>query len=551
VNLPAVFSMNEMVVARKKRSHWMAFCVAALYALAGVIWILLSDKALIAWTNDPLTVARLQMLKGWMFVLCTSGALYFVVRYYLQALQKESDLTHLYLNVADVMMLALNRTGDVTFLNNKGCRILGCREEDAIHRNWFDHFLSPQERVEMKALYERQMRGDIPPIQYFEHQITTQTGEMKLLAMHNTVMTDEFGAPVGILSSGQDITDTRKLEEANRRMAAIVESSEDAIIGMTLEGVIVSWNKGAQCIYGYTPDEAVGQPFSLLMPLDREQEIPPILKAIQKGEATANFETIQKHKDARPLDVSLNFSPIKNTSGRLTGISVIARDITESKRLEKEILEVTEREQQRIGRDLHDGLGQNLTAVTYISQLLQKKLASKGMPDVKDAVEISKLVSDSIEQVRSLSRGLFPVELSTNGFVPALQEMANSMESKYGIPCRVEHDNCQPEIDPVIGIELYRIAQEAVNNAMKHARPSRVAIGLKMNDERLSLSVKDDGMGISTSLRDGKGMGMHIMSYRAGMIGAVLEIKDNKPKGTVVTCSAPISAIKDLTGQTI
>ncbi len=527
--------MARVAGKTKIRPHLIAFVIATIFLAAGGIWLSMSSRGLSAALNASPAGAWMRLA----IMLVPAVAVYFALLRYLQSMLKDAGAALHYLDLAEVMLLVRNRRGEVVFINRKGCRLMGCREEDVLGRNWFDSFLPSDEREEMKALFARQMRGDIPPIEYFEQRVVTQAGDVKLLAMHNSVLSDKSGEVVGLLSSGQDMTDIRGLEEANRRLAAIVESSEDAIFSMTWDGVMTSWNRGAERLYGYSRDEVLGQPVSLLAGKDRAREAPPLLKTIQEGGMVEHFETVHRRKDGMLVDVSLSFSPVKTGGGRLKEVSAIARDITRSKRLEKEILQVAEREQQRIGQDLHDGLGQNLTAVTFLAQLLQKKLGTRAMPEARDAAEISKLVSESIEQVRNLSRGLYPVELNANGLVPALQEMADIAESKYGIPCQVEPGALLPDMDPAANFELYRIAQEAVNNAMKHARPGRVTVRVGQAGDRLVLSVEDDGIGLPASVKNAKGMGMHIMKRRAAMIGAALEVTGGEGGGTIVSCSAP------------
>src|SRR5918912_784895 len=135
----------------------------------------------------------------------------------------------------------------------------------------------------------------------------------------------------------EDITERKRAEEVHARLASIVESSEDAIIGKTLEGTITNWNRGAQNIYGYSAEEVVGKPINILVPPDRPNEIPKILERLRHGESIDNYETVRVTKDGRRLDISLTISPIKDSSGNIVGASTIARDITERKRAEKAI----------------------------------------------------------------------------------------------------------------------------------------------------------------------------------------------------------------------
>src|SRR5918912_38998 len=139
----------------------------------------------------------------------------------------------------------------------------------------------------------------------------------------------------------EDITERKRAEEVHARLAAIVESSEDAIIGKTLEGTITNWNRGAQNIYGYSAEEVVGKPINILVPPDRPNEIPKILERLRRGEAIDHYETVRVAKDGRRLDISLTISPIRDSSGNIAGASTIARNITERKRAEEELNNMT------------------------------------------------------------------------------------------------------------------------------------------------------------------------------------------------------------------
>jgi signal transduction histidine kinase len=214
-------------------------------------------------------------------------------------------------------------------------------------------------------------------------------------------------------------------------------------------------------------------------------------------------------------------------------------DITERKRLERAILEVSSSEQRRIGQDLHDGLGQHLTGIAFMSKTLEQKLADKSMPEAADATKIVRLVNEAIHKTRELARGLLPVHSDSLGLMTALQHWASEVEDLFQIACRFECDDPVLIHNDAATNHLYRIAQEAVHNAIKHGRARHITIALSGVDDRGSLSIRDDGSGITDAAFNQKGMGLHIMRYRAGMIGGVLEIVPCGESGTLVTCMFP------------
>jgi two-component system CheB/CheR fusion protein len=226
----------------------------------------------------------------------------------------------------------------------------------------------------------------------------------------------------------------------------------------------------------------------------------------------------------------------------LTGI-----DVTESKRLERTILEISGREQRRIGQDLHDGLGQHLTGVAFMSKVLEQKLREKCLPEAADAAKIVALVNQAIDKTRELSHGLLPVLSDAPGLMAALERLAFQLEDLFQVACAFECD--QPVLirESDIATHLYHIAQEAVNNALKHGHPRHIVIRLTAG-ETPSLSVADDGSGFSESRSQAsgtRGMGLLIMTYRAKMIGGTLEVRPRPGGGTLVCCMLPASSVEE------
>ena len=209
----------------------------------------------------------------------------------------------------------------------------------------------------------------------------------------------------------------------------------------------------------------------------------------------------------------------------------------ERKRLEREILEISDAERRAIGRDLHDGLGQLLTGVSFLAEALEKGLAAKPLPEAAEAAQISKLVREAIQQARGLARGLFPVALDDGGLPVALRELASGVGSVLDISCSFQWDEAVVVDDGSAATQLYRIAQEAVNNAVRHSRATHITIELAATGERAALTVADDGVGLPENLGGHEGMGLRIMKYRADMIGAALDVGRNPGGGTTVACS--------------
>ena len=217
-------------------------------------------------------------------------------------------------------------------------------------------------------------------------------------------------------------------------------------------------------------------------------------------------------------------------------------DITESKRLEKAILEISAREEHRIGQDLHDGLGQHLTGIAFMSKVLEQKLADKSDAEAADASKIVRLVNEAIHKTRELSRGLLPVVSDARGLMSALEQYSLEVQDLFGLSCSFECDRPVLIFDETVANHLYRIAQEAVNNAIKHGHGKNIMIKLCADGDGLALSIRDDGRGLPANVKNSAGMGLHIMNYRAKMIGGMLQVQPCSADGhaghagTVVTC---------------
>lgn len=220
----------------------------------------------------------------------------------------------------------------------------------------------------------------------------------------------------------------------------------------------------------------------------------------------------------------------------LQSLANILSQAIERRRAEKELLEVSGREQRRIGQDLHDGLGQRLTGIELMSHVLEEELTDLGLPQAAQASRIAEHVREAISQTRMLARGLIPVQLEDEGLMAALQELAASVESLFSIGCVFTCETAIPVKDNDQAIHLYRIAQEGVNNAIKHGKPQKISIDFQKVRGKRTLQIEDDGSGFREN-PGSEGMGLRIMKHRAAMIGARLEIGPGESGGVRVICA--------------
>jgi PAS domain S-box-containing protein len=231
--------------------------------------------------------------------------------------------------------------------------------------------------------------------------------------------------------------------------------------------------------------------------------------------------------------------PIRDSAGAVIRIVGIAEDITDRRQLESEILEISDREQARLGQDLHDSLCQKLVSAAFDNNALKRRLATRELSETALVQQIGTVLDDAITEARTLARGLFPVQLEVDGLHVALQQLAAGVQSRTGIDCQAHCDESIVVRDNAFATHLYRIAQEAVNNAVKHAKARRISVRLNCTGGFIELTVTDDGLGIPPSLGKTGGMGLHTMQYRARTIGGALNISPGPNGGTIVSCRVP------------
>jgi len=219
----------------------------------------------------------------------------------------------------------------------------------------------------------------------------------------------------------------------------------------------------------------------------------------------------------------------------------LRREIAERQRLDREIAEVADRERRRLGQDLHDSLCQHLTGTALTAQTLREKLAARSAPEIGEADKVVRYIEEGIDLSRNLARGFFSPELEAEGLTFALQSLAENTTERFQIACEFESDGVVPVPDSAVATQLYRIAQEAVMNAIKHANAESVRICLTKSADSLTLTVSDDGIGLPEKLPQLEGLGMRLMSHGAAFIGAEFHARRNPHGGTIVTCRVGVT----------
>jgi PAS domain S-box-containing protein len=317
-----------------------------------------------------------------------------------------------------------------------------------------------------------------------------------------------------------------------------VNTLVDGIITIDEHGIVESINPAAEKIFGYAAVDIVGLNVNVLMPEPYKREhdgyLDHYLTTGQQRIIGIGREVSGRRKDGTTFPMDLAVSELQ-VSGRRMFTGVV-RDITERRQMERQILEAGADEQRRIGQDLHDGLCQHLAGISFATEVLRQKLAARSAPETSSISKVGKMVDDAITQARDLARGLQPVMLDANGLIVALKALAEKVEGMFHISCLFVCDGPCPIYDNTVATHLYRIAQEAISNAVKHGKARNVAVDLAVSEDEIRLTIKDDGIGLKRSSGNPQGMGLRTMDYRARVIGGTLSVQDGRTSGTTVVC---------------
>lgn len=382
---------------------------------------------------------------------------------------------------------------------------------------------------------------------------------------------DEEGRVIGLLGAFQDITEHRNMTQVFKDLAGELErrvrartteleasqralaQSEEMFRQMAESVQDVFWLIDARTgevlyaspamdqILGRAPTDSplsVAQWLQLIHPDDRAR-VGALVGSETKAGKGQSFQYRILSPDGTVHWIDSQTYPIRDEQGQVFRFAGVSRDITEQRRLEAEILRAGEAERLRIGQDLHDGLSQTLTAIGYQTEALRQRLAREKRPEAAEVKKLAQMIAKTLEQSRALAQGLLLTDLARGGLIPGLQSLARSIQELFGVACVYAGpaEITLPNADTAS--QFYRIAQEAATNAAKHGRGRRIVIQLENQCDGVQLSIRDNGRGLPEKPEPGNGLGLEIMRYRAGMVGATLTIESNAGRGTAVTCRLP------------
>ena len=436
----------------------------------------------------------------------------------------------------------------VCYVNSKLCRLTGTSEERILNRKFYT-LVPPDFCNIVRNEYWGRLNGlkskFLSPV-----KIINQAGNEKWFQI-NSVLTI-WGEEPAVLFFFNDVTETKKIQDAlmasEERYRLLAENAKDIIIVYDETGNISYINSSGCKTFGIKKNSGLKINISDILFPGSEY----ITHAALINENTRDVKNYNRLVDVlntsgELIQLETISSPIKIDNERY-GMLVIARDITERKKLEKEIIFISERIRQQVSRDLHDDLNPHLIGVEALTHVLYVTLKKKHIDESSDVKKIAELINKAIKKIYRLARGLCPIDLESTGIQTPLMKMIKLIRNFYGIECKFIYDDTVKIKDITLATNLYYIAQEAAFNSAKYSGGSLIIITLKRNSESLILSIEDNGIGIPNipepDPEKSNGMGLKIMKYRAEIIDGVFSIQDNIPSGTIISIKIPINILK-------
>ena len=450
--------------------------------------------------------------------------------------------TQLFRDVFDASPIGIaveNLDGQPLFVNPAFCSMIGFTAEELFSKHCVD--FSPPEDAEKDWVFFQQLRaGSIDHYQlekrYFRRDGSLVWGNLSVSLLR--------GGPAPlVLAMVEDITDKKRAEEARFRHAAIVESSEDAIASVSLEGVIESWNRGAECIFGYKECEVLGESVDILVPPELPNEENKILETLKAGGRIDQFETVRVTKTGKRIDVSLSISPIKDSTGKIVGFSGISRDITQRKQMEealstmsRKLIQSQEQERTRIGRELHDDINQRLAMLAIELERVQSNPLEIG-------TRLQQLREETIaisNDVQALSHELHSSKLEYLGVVSGMKSWCKEFGERQKMEIDFSSDVSSP-LPFEIGLSFFRVLQEALHNAAKHSGAKRVEVQVAERAKEVHLVIRDSGNGFDLeTAKRGSGLGLTTMQERIRLVDGAITFESKPQEGTTILASAPL-----------
>ena len=481
-------------------------------------------------------------------------------------LRETQDHMELGASAAELGMWMWDIVRNEIWITDKGRTLFGFGASEKLDFDRFRSVLHPEDRESVLKAVENSLRTGA---EYeAEYRVLLPDGQMRWIAGRGRVEFNKDGQPARMRGAALDITQRKQAEEQFR---LVVEAAPNAMIMVNAEGRITLVNTQAETVFGYTREELIGHPIEMLVP-ERFRSHHMGYWHAYFGDARARRigagrELFGRRKDGSEIPVEIGLNPLHTSEGLLVLASIIdiserkqaelqaqqqrdeleqlrqqrtallEREVAERARLEREVIDICAREQRRIAYDLHDSLGQQLVGIALCAKLLEEQLRGERHSEADKAGMIVKLVNDAARQARLTARTLEGAD-GVGDLKTALQSLAISVSRDCSVKTTVTAEGSSLPISPPVAAQLYRIAQEAVHNAVEHGAAREVQINLAFNHEVMLLTIRDNGKGFDSNA-NGNGMGLRIMRYRAQCVGGSCDVQSSS-EGTVVRCRVPL-----------
>lgn len=429
----------------------------------------------------------------------------------------------------------------ITFWNRSCQEIFGYTSQEVLNRP-INILFDDRSELSFKELLSKCSK--FLPVHGRWHGVR-KNGTAVWLEVRAKMMKSDEGQPLGCIITVTDIdekkADEDRLQQHEAVSEAILRTSADAIITADDQGIIRSVNSSACSMFGFSEEELVGNNLKMLMPFPysvnhdkymRNYLLTGEKKVIEKGRETTGLR-----KDGTVFPIELAVSEICHEGSRY--YAGVIRDLSARRSLERKLTEISNEERRRIGRDLHDGLGQMLTGIRMLSESLARKLKANALPGADEVMEISNMIREADEMARTISRDMVQVDLEKRGLQVALEELCKKTSKMTGVICQLLVPAAVNIEDHNAALHLYRIIQEAVNNAIKHGKSDNITIRLSRTEHHISVTIDDDGVGFTETSKENRGAGIDIMKHRAGIMGGILEFTKSDEGNTRVRCIIP------------
>lgn len=431
------------------------------------------------------------------------------------------------------------RTGCFLTVNGTFCELTGYSRSELAGMSAAD-LTHPEDRLRDTEGWEESLaHGDGPYT--IEKRYLRKDGAEIWVSVISTVIRDERQVPCYATGVIMDVTASRRnvagvtprVVERTRAFETLIEAAPVAVIALDRARRVEVWNPQAEHLFGLREEEARGRS---LLDLPLKWQSPDLVDALLDQPSNDHAALTVEVPSARVLEVSVWCAPHSSPDGAQDGRVLLVLDETEKKFLEHALLDAGEREQRRIGQELHEGLCQHLLGAAFGAQALFKNLDRTASPSAELAADLARLINESVVQARNLARGINPVEMDSAGLMSALHELAE--RTRIG-EARVELRCDRPVLvkSTATALHVFRIAQDALTTALRHARATRILICLAEDDERVTLQVSDNGRRLEASADAGLIPG--IMKYRAQAIRGDLTVETAADEGTTLICTFP------------